>query len=214
MPGAHWDLRPRKILLSALVRIGCDADSGRVFSRVHTVAAVGMVVAAVAAAPALGVGQTLPRAAAKQSATSASSRLEIGILQQINALRRRHGLVPLKLSRPLGTAARQHSESMAASGYFAHESADGTPFWKRVQRYYGSGGWSYWSTGENLLWASPDLDPARALKLWLASPKHRANMLTARWREIGISAVHAAAAPGTYDGLEVTIVTTDFGVRR
>jgi uncharacterized protein YkwD len=46
------------------------------------------------------------------------------------------------------------------------------------------------------------------------SPEHRANLLNGRWREIGISAVHAVAAPGTYDGLDVTIITTDFGVRR
>jgi hypothetical protein len=39
-------------------------------------------------------------------------------------------------------------------------------------------------------------------------------MLTARWREIGLSAVHVMTAPGTYGGREVTIVTTDFGVRR
>ena len=48
----------------------------------------------------------------------------------------------------------------------------------------------------------------------MASPEHRANILTARWREIGVSAVHVAAAPGVYHGLDVTIVTTDFGVRR
>jgi hypothetical protein len=39
-------------------------------------------------------------------------------------------------------------------------------------------------------------------------------MLTARWRDIGLSAVHLTAAPGTYGGREVTIVTADFGVRR
>ena len=32
-------------------------------------------------------------------------------------------------------------------------------------------------------------------------------------REVGISAVRVHAAPGTYHGLDVTIVTTDFGVR-
>ena len=39
-------------------------------------------------------------------------------------------------------------------------------------------------------------------------------MLASRWREIGIAAVHVAAAPGAYRGLDVTIVGTDFGVRR
>jgi uncharacterized protein YkwD len=67
--------------------------------------------------------------------------------------------------------------------------------------------------GENLLWSSPDVDPQGALNLWVSSPEHRANLLTARWREIGVSAIHVAAAPGTYNGLDVTIVTTDFGVR-
>jgi len=49
--------------------------------------------------------------------------------------------------------------------------------------------------------------------MWMASPEHRANLLTARWRQVGLSAVHVAAAPGTFNGLDVTIVTADFGVR-
>jgi uncharacterized protein YkwD len=56
--------------------------------------------------------------------------------------------------------------------------------------------------------------PSGAIKLWLGSPEHRKNMLTARWREIGVAAVHVAGAPGVYKGMDVTIVTTDFGVRR
>jgi uncharacterized protein YkwD len=67
--------------------------------------------------------------------------------------------------------------------------------------------------GENLVWASPALDAQHALQLWLASPEHRANLMNPRWREIGVSAVHAASAPGVYHGLPVTIITTDFGAR-
>jgi uncharacterized protein YkwD len=72
----------------------------------------------------------------------------------------------------------------------------------------------YWSVGENLLWSSPSVDASGALSMWFNSPEHRKNMLTPRWREIGLSAVHVSAAPGTYGGREVTIVTADFGVRR
>jgi uncharacterized protein YkwD len=50
--------------------------------------------------------------------------------------------------------------------------------------------------------------------MWMNSPEHRANILTPRWREVGISAVHVLGAPGTYDGRTVTIITTDFGIRR
>jgi uncharacterized protein YkwD len=132
----------------------------------------------------------------------------------MNAIRQSHGLVPLHLSTALGSAARQHSESMALKGYFAHQSADGSAFWKRVQNFYSPGHYALWSVGENLLWTSDNLDSAGALQMWMNSPPHRENLLTARWREVGISAVHAAAAPGTYSGLDVTIVTADFGVRR
>jgi uncharacterized protein YkwD len=141
------------------------------------------------------------------------SSLETGVLSQLNKIRVQHGLQPVKISARLTASAAQHSREMGADGYFEHNSHDGTAFWKRIGRWYGSNGYGYWSVGENLLWSSPQVDPVAALRLWMNSPEHRANILTARWREIGISAVHVAAAPGTFKGLEVTIITTDFGVR-
>jgi uncharacterized protein YkwD len=144
----------------------------------------------------------------------ALTSLESGVLQQLNSIRVRHGLRPLRLNVKLTEAATQHSEEMGADGYFEHASHNGTAFWKRINRWYGSNGFGYWSVGENLLWSSPQVDPANAMRLWMNSPEHRANILAPRWREIGVSAVHLHAAPGDYRGLEVTIVTTDFGVRR
>jgi len=144
----------------------------------------------------------------------ALSSLEQGVLTDINQFRTEHHLVALRLSPLLTASARQHTQEMASAGYFAHESADGSIFWKRIQGFYPSGPYRYWSVGENLLWSSPDVDAQGALQMWLQSPEHRANLLTARWREIGVSAVHVHAAPGTFHGLDVTIVTTDFGVRQ
>jgi uncharacterized protein YkwD len=141
------------------------------------------------------------------------SSLESGVLSQLNKIRLQHGLQPVKISARLTASAAQHSREMGADGYFAHNSHDGTAFWKRIGRWYGSNGYGFWSVGENLLWSSPQVDPVDALQLWMDSPEHRANILTPRWREIGISAVHVAAAPGTFQGREVTIITTDFGVR-
>jgi uncharacterized protein YkwD len=155
-----------------------------------------------------------PAGATTTHATNAMQSLETGVLVEVNSLRREHGLVPLHLSSKLSRAARQHSTEMAARGYFSHSSADGSHFDRRIARFYPMGKRRYWSVGENLLWSSPDVDAAGALRMWLDSPEHKQNMLTARWREIGISAVHSASAPGTFDGREVTIVTTDFGVRR
>ena len=141
------------------------------------------------------------------------SPLETGVLADVNAIRAQHHLVALHLSAQLSAAARQHSDEMATDGYFAHNSYDGSAFWKRIQEFYGSSAFGYWSVGENLLWSSPDVTAQSALQMWMASPEHRANLLTARWREIGVSAVHVDTAPGVFNGLPVTIVTTDFGVR-
>jgi uncharacterized protein YkwD len=154
-----------------------------------------------------------PAGASSQRPATSLSTLEQGVLSDINALRKQHGLAPLRLSASLSAAARQHSSEMAARGYFSHSSANGSSFDKRIARFYPVGGSHYWSVGENLLWSSPDVDAGGALDMWWNSPEHRKNMLTARWREIGLSAVHVPSAPGTYGGREVTIVTTDFGVR-
>jgi uncharacterized protein YkwD len=151
--------------------------------------------------------------AAPQRSTVALTPLESGVLVDINSFRRAHHLTPLTLSTKLDAAAMQHTREMAADGYFAHASQNGSLFWKRIQGFYGSSPWRYWSVGENLLWSSPDVSADKALQMWLASPEHRANLMNPHWREIGVAAVHVAAAPGIYKGLDVTIVTTDFGVR-
>jgi uncharacterized protein YkwD len=212
-----WDLRSLRILLSADVDRAGNADGlfvlGESFA---TVAATLLSALGVATAP---LAPSTPAAPAAPAVATAPAIVEVGqletaVLGELNSVRREHGLVPLKLSVKLGAAADLHSRQMGAGGYFKHESGDGSAFWKRVARFYPSEGAHYWSVGENLLWASPEVDAAGALKLWMNSPEHKKNILTARWREIGISAVKVAAAPGTFAGLDVTIVTTDFGVRR
>jgi uncharacterized protein YkwD len=167
---------------------------------------IGILAAAALVAPVAG--------AAPASPGRALSPLESGVLVDINAFRRAHNLPALHVNAQLNAAAREHTVQMAQQGYFAHESADGSSFWKRIQALYASSPWAYWSVGENLLWSSPSVSPQKALQMWLGSPEHRANLMNPRWREIGVSAVHVAAAPGVFKGLDVTIVTTDFGVRR
>ncbi len=163
------------------------------------------------------VAMTAPASARNDGPTSASSgvsALEAAVLANVNQIRAQHGLRTLNLSARLSGAADQQSDAMGAKGFFSHNSADGTAFWKRIRRYYTDRNYRYWSVGENLLWSSPDVDASQALDMWMKSPEHRANLLSSKWREIGLSAVHVQAAPGAFQGLDVTIVTADFGVRR
>lgn len=168
-----------------------------------------MVVAIVVAA-----ALSMPATAATPSDVRAVDSLEHSILFEINALRRAHGLAAVRTSTPLARAADGHSRAMASAGFFSHNSRDGTVFWKRIARSYTSQGYPYWSVGENLLFSTSELGGAKAVRMWLNSPPHRKVLLSALWREVGISAVRASAAPGDFGGSDVTIVTADFGVRR
>jgi uncharacterized protein YkwD len=140
-------------------------------------------------------------------------QLRTALLGQINSFRSAHGLVRLKASDPLTGVADRHSAQMAKLGFFSHDSANGQPFTQRLKHAYSPRGYRSWSVGENLVWGGPDIPASRAFKLWLSSPPHRANLLNARWREIGLGAVHSTSAPGVYGGGAATIVTADFGAR-
>jgi uncharacterized protein YkwD len=140
--------------------------------------------------------------------------LDRQVLASINQLRAAHGLVRLRESPELDRSARRHSLEMGRLGYFGHSSADGMQFWQRIRNSYSPRGYSYWAVGENLGWASPSLSAGGTTRMWLSDAAHRQNLLSTQWRQIGISAVGLARAPGVYGHRRVTIITTDFGVRR
>jgi uncharacterized protein YkwD len=155
-----------------------------------------------------------PPAQASVERASRTAVLEADLLVRVNALRQGHGLAPLTPSSGLRRAAAKHSAAMAAHGFFGHDSLHGGRFWQRLRPHYPQRGQAPWSVGENLLWATPYVNAAQALTMWLASATHRRTLLRARWREVGLVAVHVRSAPGFFGGREVTVVTADFGVRR
>jgi uncharacterized protein YkwD len=153
-------------------------------------------------------------AAPQRSGTRAAmAALESSVVARMNAVRKTHGLRALRMSRRLRTAAVFHSDDMGRRGYFEHDSLTGTPFWRRIERFYPSRGFSSWTVGENLLWGSDTYDATFAVREWMESPPHRQNLLSRAWREVGIGAVFFGRAPGEFGGRPVTIVTADFGSR-
>jgi uncharacterized protein YkwD len=139
--------------------------------------------------------------------------LDVRIAATINIARVASGLPRLRVSRSLRSAADAHSNEMLRDGYFSHASADGSSVRTRLARYYPSAGYRQWHTGEVLLWYSPGVNAATAVRDWLSSPEHRIVLLSPAYREIGVSAVHASAAAGTFHGDEITLVTADLGGR-
>lgn len=140
--------------------------------------------------------------------------LEAQMLTRLNALRLRRGLTLLRVSPGLSSAARYHTQDMARNGFCGHDSANGTPFFTRISRFYGRGrGWGTWSAAENVLCHHRRLTAAAALGEWLKSPGHRANLLAPHWRDVGLSALYADDAPGEFSGDGVLLITAAFGTR-
>lgn len=170
---------------------------------------LGLTLAVAAAATALA-----PAAASPEThRLVAAPKLEARVAARVNVVRRWHGLPPLNGSRGLAVAARRHSRDMGVRGYFEHDSAGGAAFWSRIERSYASEGFSRWEVGENIAWSAPHANAVQVVRQWMESPAHRANLLSATWRDFGLGAFRVPRAGGAFGGRAVTIVTLDLGVR-
>ncbi len=172
------------------------------------------LLAALCAVAAFAVASADAAHSTRAAAKSASAAVDIGILGRLNQIRAAHHLAPLRLSPNLSAAARLHSRDMLHHGYFAHTSADGQVFWKRIAGFYSASHFGYWSVGENLFWTTGSASATSSVRAWMESPPHRANILDPAWRQIGISSITSPDAPGTFGNTDATVITTDFGVRR
>jgi uncharacterized protein YkwD len=183
-----------------------------VLSRTQAASAVAAtVIAAGSAIAAVDASAATP--ARFGDVVTAMPALDTGIVQAVNAARAGHHLAPLTSSNRLGAAAGYHTHEMLRNGYFSHDSAGGGSAERRIARFYPSAGYRNWMTGETLLWWSPTADAASTIRSWLESPEHRSILLAPGYREIGVSALHATAAGGAFGGIELTLITADFGAR-
>jgi len=168
---------------------------------------------AVVAAALVAIGLLASSALARNNSARSLPTLNQQVFADINKFRASHGLVALKESKDLDRAALAHSLQMGQRSFFSHNSDNGEQFYVRIERYYRTTGYVHWTVGENLLWDAPSVSAATALQQWIKSPPHLKILETAKWRDLGVSAVTVARAGGPYGGQRVTIITTDFGVR-
>ncbi len=102
------------------------------------------------------------------------------MLDAINAERTQRGLVALKLNDQLNSAAQSHSNDMASKNFFDHTGSDGSDAGERISRT----GYKPRTWAENI--AAGYKTPAEVVAAWMNSSGHRANILNADMREIGV----------------------------
>jgi uncharacterized protein YkwD len=147
--------------------------------------------------------------AAPQSVSMAA--LRSSTLCLLNSERRRRGLRPLRSNRRLARAARRHARDMDARNYFNHTSRGGRSFVDRIRRTGYLRGARRWTVGENLAWGSGGMgSPASIMRAWMNSPGHRANILSRRFRQIGVGISPGAPVRGVGNG---ATYATSFGAR-
>lgn len=124
------------------------------------------------------------------------------VIELTNKERVQNGLTELTLNDKLSQAAQMKAADMIAKNYWAHTSPEGkNPWFFFKERNY-----TYLYAGENL--ARDFIDTPSVVSAWMNSPTHRDNILSSRYREIGIAVVN-----DTFQGQPTTLVVQLFGTQ-
>lgn len=124
-----------------------------------------------------------------------------GTIRFTNVERKQHGLASLAENKELDAIARARTKDMFAKQYFAHISPSG----EGAESVISEAGYNYIALGENLAMGHFESDEA-LVAAWMASPGHRANILSGKYTEIGV-----AASKGLFDGKEEWLAAQVFG---
>ncbi|HEY3415706.1 MAG TPA: CAP domain-containing protein [Armatimonadota bacterium] len=155
--------------------------------------------------PGLAAGSGCATLSAKWSCDQfpGQEAIERAVVTLTNAERSKAGVRQVTVESALQTAARQHSGEMGAQNYFAHESP--VELWRKPwQRTYYAGYWGQ-EVGENIAsvenghFTTPESIAAHFMNLWMTSPSHKANLLRADWKIIGVGFVKCG---NTYFGTQ------------
>lgn len=122
------------------------------------------------------------------------------LLTDTNAERGRDNLQPLKYNDRLSTAAFLKAQDMFKQQYWAHVAPDGTTPWQ----WFSKVSYNYTYAGENL--AKNFKTASATTTAWMASQKHRENILNPHYTDIGFAVVD-----GELGGKRTTLIVALYG---
>ena len=100
---------------------------------------------------------------------------------------------PVKSNALLARAGKLHAADMATYGYFSHDGRDGSKPADRATRV----GYAWRAVGENI--AAGQSSAEDAVRGWIDSPPHCANLMSPRFTEMGVAfAVNLESRMGIY----------------
>jgi uncharacterized protein YkwD len=132
--------------------------------------------------------------------TDASDITPEKIVELTNISRQEKGLDGLSPNEKLASAAESKASDMIQKNYFSHTSPNGTTPW----HWFEEASYDYNYAGENL---AMDFQSAKKMEeAWMASPTHRANILSEKYKEVGV-----ATKEGMLNGHQTILAVVMFG---
>ncbi|MBX6769598.1 MAG: CAP domain-containing protein, partial [Actinomadura rubrobrunea] len=140
-------------------------------------------------APSSGSGSDSSGSGSSGSGSSGSlTSDESAVVKLTNQERAKAGCSALKVDDRLVTAARKHSEDMAANNYFSHNSQNGDDPFERMK----AAGYPN-PAAENI--AMGYSSPEAVMEGWMNSSGHRRNILDCSLRTIGVGVAKSPRGP-------------------
>jgi uncharacterized protein YkwD len=130
-------------------------------------------------------------------AAPAAANAQRDAIDQLNKIRRAHGLTALRPSRSLHHSSTRYASHIVSTGYFGHESriAASSAFGRVGETLEMHSGWQP--------------DPSLAIDGWMNSPTHRAVLLSSQFKWVGMGIAKGRNGNGPY-----TVWVAHVGARR
>lgn len=144
------------------------------------------------------------RSNAPEDTSAAAALLQDGLdlVRLTNSKRAALGLVALRNDAPLMKIARDRARIMAANDVMSHTEPDGTKVFDRLT----DAGLTWFAAGEILAWNRYPVEysTAEAIRAWMASPGHRAILVSTGYNYVGFGAAISASGKRYFAGVFAT----------
>jgi uncharacterized protein YkwD len=203
---------PKAVLTASLLACACAFAAGSATAASSATAEGSTTTAATARSTSATPSRACRGGHLRPNATNLAA-VDAATLCLVNRVRAAHHVHALRSNRILGRVASSQIAAMVRGDYFADVSPSGqTPLALVARTPYPAHAASF-AVGQNLAWGTEnDVTPAHIVAEWMASPPHRAIMLSNEYRNAGV-AVAPTVPARLYAGRPDATYAFEFGRR-
>jgi uncharacterized protein YkwD len=145
------------------------------------------------------MADTIVRGTSEPVTDAVLRQAELDLVSLTNRKRAARDLVALRIDPDLMSIARDRAEVMAANDVMSHTEPNGQKVFDRIR----AAGLTWYAAGEIIAWNNYPMEysPAEAIRAWMASPGHKAIMISTGYNYVGFGAAESANGKMYYAGV-------------